>query len=102
MFQASTSACLQELAQHKRLHTCSEQQFGSELAAPSMGVAEGKGFQSPENPSCRPFSPKTIPGLDAKRQLPPCSPAQAGRGSVRGALGSCAGTRGDGDPPTKG
>lgn len=68
MFQVGTSACHQELAQHKRSNTCSEQEFGSELTAPvpARGTLPspldecggGEGFPIPGKPQLPPIQPQ--------------------------------------------
>lgn len=105
MFQVSTSASHQaDDAQHKRLYTCSEQEFGSELTGPlpTRGTlpspldecSRGEEFPIPGKPQLPPIQPQNNSWAGCQ---PPASTFQPSPGrtrqcqSVRGALDFCAG-----------
>lgn len=90
MFQVSTSASHQELAQHKRLYTCSEQEFAPELPAPlpTRGAlpsplhecSGGEGFPIPGKPQLPPIQPQNNSWAGCQ---PPASTLQPSPGRTR-------------------
>lgn len=102
MFQVSTSASHQaDDAQHKRLYTCSQQEFGSELRAPlpTGGTLPspldecrgGEGFPIPGKPQLPPIQPQNNSWAGCQPPASTSQPSPGGtRQSVRGALDSCA------------
>lgn len=91
MFQVSTSASHQaDDAQHKRLYTCSEQEFGSELTGPlpTRGTlpspldecSRGEEFPIPGKPQLPPIQPQNNSWAGCQ---PPASTFQPSPGRTR-------------------